>query len=66
MVSSMNFEWAILVIIILSSVKLAVDTYSTGLSPTDPRMIASNYLDIFFTALFTCESAIKSISYGWI
>jgi len=42
MVSNMNFEWAILVVIVLSSVKLAVDTYSADLSPTDPRMVASN------------------------
>lgn len=65
-VSSMNFEWAILVIIVLSSVMLALDTYTTGLSPNDPRMLVSNYLNIIFTVLFACESLIKSISYGWI
>lgn len=60
------FEGVILVLIILSSIKLVVDTYLNDLPEDSPVKTASGNIDLFFTAAFAMESAIKMISFGVI
>ena len=59
-----HFEHIILVIIICSSIKLAIDTYIDD--QTDPQLVnISNNLDIGFNAAFLLESILKIIAYGF-
>ena len=59
------FDNLILIIIIISSLKLAVDSY---ISPTKNLILnfISNKFDYFFTIVFTLEALIKSIALGFI
>lgn len=66
MVSHMGFEGVILVLIILSSIKLVVDTYLFDLPEDDPIVVTSAQIDYFFTAVFALESFLKSLAYGFI
>eukprot|EP00347_Sterkiella_histriomuscorum_P003601 403363663 len=71
------FERLILFIIVLSSIKLAIDTYLLDY-PSDSEIVnilvyesyfqiqLSNYIDILFTFLFTVECIIKSICLGFV
>jgi hypothetical protein len=62
-----------LVAIILSSLKLVIDTYYSNsdpnsyTNPSDKRfVIILNNLDTTFTAIFTMEMTLKMISLGFI
>ena len=61
---SKKFEWVILALIVLSSIKLVLDTYIFDLPSNDPLVIISDDFDYFFTAAFTIECIIKSIALG--
>jgi len=57
-VLSPNFDTLILVIILLSSIKLALDTYDLFGDYSDP-------IDIFFNSIFIAEATFKIISNGF-
>jgi len=68
LMKSKFFDNFVMGLIVLSSIKLAADSYiveqikaQTGLSYT-----ISNYADLFFTVAFTCEMTTKIISMGLI
>ena len=58
------FEDVVLVLIILSSIMLAVD--NPIFDPNKPLMVVLKYIDIVFTLLFTIEASIKVIANGCI
>ena len=60
------FEAFILAIIVFSSIKLIVDTYLIDKPDDDPLVVASVYLDLFFTIFFALESVIKAIANGFL
>lgn len=60
------FEAIIQFVILLSSIKLVVDSYSKQMSPGSPFFTISAGADYFFTAVFALESLIKSISLGFV
>ncbi|CAI2366067.1 unnamed protein product [Moneuplotes crassus] len=61
-----GFETIIMVLILLSSVKLIVDTYILN-SPDDSiEVTISGYLDLFFIVAFALESLLHSISDGLV
>ena len=57
-----HFEHAILIFIIVSSLKLVVDTYIED--GTSANMI-SGYIDILFNIMFTLEAIMKIVAYGF-
>ncbi len=57
------FERAILALIVLSSMKLAADTYILDMS--GPIVRTSRYLDSFFTVTFALELLIKTCTMGF-
>jgi hypothetical protein len=59
-----RFEQIIQFLIALSSLKLAVDTYTIDQPEDSPFRSASNNVDIFFTIAFTLETVIKAIAMG--
>ncbi len=59
-----RFETAIMILIILSSIKLVLDTYMFDLPPESTLIIISDDLDYFFTAAFALETLIKAVSMG--
>ena len=59
------FEYFILVLIILSSGKLIMDTYIYSRPSTDMIVRISAYLDYFFTSVFACEALIKTLALGF-
>ena len=61
----MKFEGVIMTLIVLSSLKLVIDTYIFDLPSTDTIFVLSNNLDLFFTAAFAFESFVKSVSFGF-
>jgi hypothetical protein len=61
-----SFEWVILALIILSSIKLVIDTYMFDLPDDNIMKIISDNIDTFFTAAFATESCLKAISFGFI
>lgn len=63
--TSVVFDDTILVIIILSSIKQAIDTYYVNDS-SEPYITISDSFDIFFTCAFTIEASIKSITMGFV
>ena len=62
MVENPNFENVILVFIMISSLKLAVDTYFV--EGTEAAKV-SIQIDLFFNIAFMCECALKIISFGF-
>lgn len=64
--NSSLFEWFIVLLIAISSVKLIWETYLIHESENSTQVLVSKYLDIVFTALFTAEFVVKSISRGFI
>ena len=60
------FDRFILILIILSSIKLAVDSYFNDLPDEDMRVVVSNYLDLTSTIIFTLEAVVKIVSLGII
>ena len=61
-----GFERTILILIVLSSIKLALDTYIMDSDEGELIVQISEYTDIFFTVSFTLESIIKSVALGFI
>lgn len=59
------FENFILVLIMISSFKLALDTYFITDPEDSPQVTASNYIDYGFNVCFTCECLMKIISFGF-
>ena len=59
------FEKVILTLIVLSSFKLAADTYFLNIPETHPIIRVSRILDSFFTVTFTLELLIKTITLGF-
>lgn len=55
----------ILALIVLSSVKLAADTYFLKLDSSHPVQRVSRYMDFFFTIVFTLEMLVKTITLGF-
>lgn len=60
------FERIILLMIVLSSVKLGVDTYSTKFPPDGMFNKVSAGLDTLFTWVFIVEAILKIVSMGLI
>ena len=60
------FERFILVLIILSSIKLAIDSYIADRPEHDVVSIISLYFDYAFTIMFTLEAMIKVVALGFI
>ena len=60
------FERFILLIIILSSLKLALDSYITDTPDDDIKKVISNDLDLCFTIIFAIEAVVKIISLGFV
>ena len=62
--SSSRFEWAVLGVILLSTVKLIWETYIQDESPDSPSLYLSTCLDLSFTCLFSLEFLLKATSLG--
>ena len=60
------FENLVLVLIILSSLKLAFDTYIIDEPDSSTAKSLSNRIDLFFTIFFALEALTKCISLGFI
>ena len=60
------FERLILTLIILSSMKLAYDTYILDLPEDSSQRQTSNYLDYVFNISFALETVIKTVSLGLV
>ena len=60
------FENIVLSAIILSSIKLALDTYLYNTDSDDTKVIVSRDFDAFFTFFFLLEAIIKWISIGFV
>lgn len=61
------FESIILGAIILSSIKLVIDTYIDFNDPSQSSIIGmSNTTDTFFTYFFATESFLKAVAYGFV
>lgn len=64
--TSSLLEFAILSIIIASTIKLVFDTYILTYPADSKEVYISNIFDILFTILFAFEFLVKVISYGFI
>lgn len=64
--TSQKFETLVLILIILSTIKLVIDTYIINEPDDSDLVIASNYLDIAFTIAFALEMIIRSVSMGFV
>ena len=62
---SNQFEWAIMTLVVLSSLKLVVDTYLTGEDSQTTLAVVSENFDRFFTAAFALESLIRATALGF-
>jgi hypothetical protein len=60
------FERIIILMIVLSSIKLGVDTYSPSFPETSSFHSISGGMDTFFTWVFIVEFCLKVISMGFI
>ena len=60
------FERAVLTLIVLSSFKLAFDTYIMNVPIDSPINIWSNNVDLIFSIFFACESFIKAVYLGFV
>lgn len=63
---SNRFEWGILTIIFISSLKLIWETYLFEEPPESTKLVISSDLDIFFTCVFLCEFLLKAITLGFV
>jgi len=62
---SNQFEWFIMSLVILSSLKLVIDTYLAGESADSTLGIVSENFDRFFTGVFALESLIRATALGF-
>jgi hypothetical protein len=60
------WEWTVLFLIMLSSLKLAIDTYSIELTEETPVTRVSKKVDLVFNFLFIIEMMVKLVSMGLI
>ena len=60
------FERFILILIIVSSIKLAFDSYLQEVPNDDIKVIVSDWIDLVFTVVFAMEMVIKVISLGFL
>lgn len=60
------FENVVLILIILSSIKLAYDTYILNLDSGTTQQQVSSIIDQFFTFFFLFEAIVKCISLGFV
>ena len=65
-VRSSLFENFILLMIIISSMKLALDTYFISDSADSAQIVASNAIDYVFNVIFICECLTKVLSFGFV
>ena len=65
-ITNNRFESMILVLIILSSAKLILDTYLFDLPDDDPLNVISGHFDLVFTVLFTMECSMKVVAFGFV
>ena len=61
-----NFENFILCLIVISTIKLVLDTYIFDAPADDIKAVISAKFDMAFTVLFSGEAFLKCISYGFI
>jgi hypothetical protein len=64
--TSQKFETLILILIILSTIKLVIDTYIINEPDDSNLVVASEYLDTAFTIAFALEMIIRSVSMGFV
>lgn len=64
--NSPKFEWAIMGLIFISSLKLIWETYLFNEPANSQKQEISRYLDIILTILFIFEFLLKSISLGFV
>ena len=62
---STYFEWLIMVLVLLSSIKLVVDSYLTGDPSQEVLAQVSENVDRFFTSAFALESFIRATALGF-
>lgn len=65
LVTKSVFEHIILFLIIFSSIKLVIDTYTKGRDPKETFMVVASASDDFFTFAFAVESLLKAIAFGF-
>lgn len=63
-VNSRQFDFLILAIIVFNTVRMAQEGPVTGVE--DPAATASDHFEIFFTAAFTLEAALKIYAFGFV
>ena len=61
---SKYFDNFILTIIVISSIKLAIDTYLDTSDEESLTSKISSWIDLSFTIIFTIESVCKIIAFG--
>jgi hypothetical protein len=66
LVTHTGFETGILILIVLSSIKLVIDSYIYDYPDDAMIVMVSNKFDYFFTAIFALESVLKSFAFGFI
>jgi len=64
--SNNKFEHVIMVFILLSTIKLIVDTYLTGYDEDSSVTVISSFIDLAFTIVFALECIVKVIAQGFI
>lgn len=64
--NSQKFEWGIMGLICVSSVKLIWETYLFNEPTNSTKLEISSDFDIVLTVFFTCEFLLKSISLGFV
>lgn len=64
--SHTGFETLVLLLIILSSIKLVIDSYIYGYGDDHPLIVFSSRIDYFFTVIFALESLLKCLAFGFI
>ena len=61
-----NWDNSSLTVSVLSSLKLATDTYNSRLDPTGEAVTIIKYIDFAFNGIFGAEMVIKVISLGFV
>lgn len=61
-----QFDHIILCLIILSSIKLVIDTFLINFDENSVELTVSFWLDLGFTSLFTVELIAKAVAFGFI
>lgn len=59
------FEWIIMTLVMLSSLKLVIDSYLTGDESQSLLAAISDNFDKFFTTAFALESLIRATALGF-